>query len=124
MKVEFHYAHYTRTFRKKAVLAEEGTLAIELRDADLVDKVMRNVFLRVLHRLQVTEKPTYKPFGSCGFIHTNSRIDASTHIWEKELGRKGEGDFIRITATFPPEIQKRYKKEWDDYMDALSMPEV
>ena len=35
-------------------------------------------------------------------------------VWEKELGRKGEGDFIRITATFLPEIAKRYDKEWDD----------
>ena len=124
MKVEFHYAHYTRTFRKKAVLAEVGRLAIELRDDDLVGNVLTNISLRVLHRVEATDVRNIPPFENYGFIHKNLSIDADPHIWERELGIKGTGDFIRITATFPPEIQKRYKKEWDNYMDALSMPEV
>lgn len=124
MKVEFHWTHYTRTFRRKEVIAEEGTLTIELRNDDLVEKVLANIFLRVLHRVDATDVRKSPPFDRYGFIHKNATIDANPHIWERELGQKGEGDFIRVTATFPTEIQKRYKKEWDDYMDALSMPEV
>ena len=131
MKLEFYYAHYTRDFRKREVLVEKGTLAMEFREGDFyfdteVDSQMRNIFIRVLRRFDMilSEKASqYKPFGSCGFILT-SEYDDPEVIWEKELGKEGEGDLIRITSTFPPEILKRYQQEWDDYMDDLSMPEA
>ena len=124
MKLTFQWTHFARTFRRKAVAAEAGELSIELRPDDYIDDVMRNVFLRVLRRLDYSDRFTDTPFGHCDFIHTNKDISDPNPVWEKELGRKGKGDFIRVTTTFPPEIQKRYQKEWDGYMDALSMPEA
>ena len=114
MKVEFHWIHYTRTFRRKAVIAEEGYLSIEFRNDDLVGNVLQNIFLRVLHRVDATDVRNIPPFDDYGFIHQNARIDADLHIWKRELGSEGTGDFTRITATFPPTIQKRFKQEWDD----------
>ena len=84
---------------------------------------MRNVFLRVLRRLEYSDNFRDTPFGHCDFIHQNKDIDDPNPVWEKELGRKGKGDFISVTTTFPPDIQKRYEKEWNGYMDYLSMPE-
>ena len=122
MKLEFQFTHYTRTFSGKEIVAEAGTLAIELRADDYVDDVMRNVFLRVLRRLAYRDNFTDSPFGHCDFIHVNKEIDDPNPVWKKELGQKGKGDFILITTTFPPEIQKRYEKEWESYGDYLSMP--
>ena len=140
-KVKFHYAHYTRDFRKREVLVEDGTLTMEFRDDDVcnigsgVDRQMENMFLRVLSRFKIEKsverdsfgriKPDvgYAPFGCHGFTNVDTDIrENPKHVWENELGRKGEGDFIRMTSTFPPDIHKRYAQEWDDYMDYLSMP--
>ena len=131
MKLEFHYAHYTRDFRKQEVLVQDGTLLMEFREESnvldtRVSRQMPNIFLRVLRRFDIVlsqKASQYNNFGSCGFIEVSKDICFQPNrVWEKELGRKGKGDFIRITSTFPPAIQKRYAKEWDDYMDYLSMP--
>ena len=133
-KVTFHYAHYTRDFRKREVLVQDGTLFMEFRPYDIVNlkthvnSQLENIFLRVLSRFEIIQRPTfnYSPFGSCyfspcGFYEcSRDKCYNLNRVWHKELGRKGEGDFIRITATFPPAIQERYAGEWNNYQDYLS----
>ena len=135
-KVTFHYAHYTRDFRKREVLVQDGTLAIEFRPYDIdncfktqIVAQMENIFLRVLHRLDISSRHGEHTigFGAYDFFEISKDIAFNPNrIWQRELGRKlgpvgkGEGDFIRITTTFPSAIQERYAKEWNDYQDYLS----
>ena len=129
-RVEFYYAHYTRDFRKRDVLVEDGTLSIEFRphnaeryfETKIVEQ-MENIFLRVLHRFDISSRHGEHPIGfsAYDFIEISEDIMFDPNrIWQRELGRKGEGDFIRITTTFPPAIQKRYARDWEAYSDHLS----
>ena len=124
-KVYFDWTHYTRTFNKKDIIADQGRLEIEVRDTDSIFDTLPNIFFRVLRRIPQTEHiGKIAPFEEHGFIHQNPIINADVHIWQRKLGTDfapQQPDYIEIKAKFPPNIQKRFIKEWDNYNDALSM---
>ena len=127
-KVVFYYEHYTRDFRNQDVLVECGTLTMEFfpecptDSKTMIVNQMTNIFARVLHRFGIiveTEK-VFVNFSAYEFYEISGSMSNPNRIWQKELGRKGDGDFIRVTTTFPAKIQERYEKEWDNYQDYLS----
>ena len=124
-KATFHWKHFTLTFQKKSILADQGSLDIEFRDDDYIHDILPNIFGRVLSRIPGSEYLGKEiPHETHGFIHQNKTINADPHIWKRKLGSNfapQQPDFIEITASFPPEIQKRFIKEDDDYGDWLSV---
>ena len=115
--LEFHYAHFTRTFQKQEILVHEDTISVEVDMDRTIDYAIEEALDKVSDVFEVDHRQDrYKS--------KEKDISEGTHIWERELGYPGTGDFIRVTSTFPPEIQKKFEKDWDDYMDYLSMPLV
>ena len=51
-------------------------------------------------------------------------ISEPEHIWHKQLSYGETGDFVRVQSAFNPTIQAAFEKEWDGYIDYLSMPEA
>ena len=111
MKVEFYYAHYTRDFRDREVLVEDGTLAIEFRpdcakryfETKIVTQ-MENVFLRVLHRLGINQQPipSIGDFAAYEFYEISKDIMYNPNrVWQKELGRKGKRRFYQNHHDIP-----------------------
>lgn len=132
MELEFHYQHITRTFRKREVVVTEDSIFVEVnptidfRIGDRIQNAIRDAMRQIdaVFELGSGYNTPDFPFSPRGYAGKDKDISEGTHIWEKELGYPGTGDIIRVTSTFPEDVQKQFEKEWDLYMDYLSLPTV
>ena len=122
-ELEFHYAHYTRTFQKQEILVRNGKVSVQVAMDWTMADVISDALGKVLDVFEITDRPSPSClFSPYWFKNVDTDISEEIHVWKRELGREGYGDFIRVASTFPPEIQRKFETDWDNYMDYLSMP--